>query len=61
MSRPRQYDQRVQTQVRMPVDLHAQLAAAAEERMLSVNYLITRAIEEYLTRLVPVDELTRVE
>ena len=57
MSRPRMYGDRVSTQVRIPVDVHARLVDAAAERDLTVNWLVTRAIEEYLARLIPVGEI----
>lgn len=48
---------RVATYLRLPPELHARLSAAAEERVVSINLLATRAIAEYLDRLVPVDEV----
>jgi predicted HicB family RNase H-like nuclease len=49
--------QRVTTALRFPADLHERLRAAAEERDLSVNYLVVKAVEEFLDRLIPADEL----
>lgn len=43
--------------MRLPRDLHAQLRASAEERELSVNYLVVRALTYYLDRLIPADEI----
>lgn len=43
--------------IRVPKALHAELAAAAEARGVSVNYLSKRAIRDFLDRLVPVDEI----
>lgn len=58
MSRPKVHlTERVTTTVRMPADLRARLLAAAKERELNANYLMCRAIEEYLDRLIPADEL----
>lgn len=50
-------EKRVTTAIRVPERLHAQLSRAAEERDLSVNYLVVRAIEDFLERLIPADEL----
>jgi predicted HicB family RNase H-like nuclease len=45
------------TAVRLPESLHAELTKAAEERDVSVNWLVVRAIEDFLPRLLPVDEI----
>lgn len=54
-------DHRSQLPLRIPEALHARLRAEAEDRDLSMNYLVTKAIEEFLDRLVPTSEfrLTR--
>ena len=58
MSRPkRNPENRVNTNLRLPADLHERLVAAASDRDLSVNWLVNRAIAEYLDRLIPVEEL----
>ncbi len=58
MSRPRTEPyNRVTTAIRLGPDLHARLHAAAAERDLSMNYLVTKAVEEFLERLIPPDEL----
>lgn len=44
--------------VRLSPELHCRLIEAADSRVVGVNLLVTRAITEYLDRLVPVDELT---
>lgn len=49
---------RTATAIRFPDELHEQLVKAAEERDLSVNYLVVRAVQDYLPRLIPADELT---
>lgn len=49
--------QRISTAIRLPVDLHAQLQRQAEEREVSVNYLVTRAVVHYLRQLRPPDPL----
>lgn len=48
---------RTTTAVRFNVDLHQRLAAAASERDLSINFLVNRACEEFLDRLIPIDEM----
>ena len=57
MARPRIYDEkRVTTAVRIPERIHEQLRAIATERDVSVNLLVTRALDEYLDRMRPVEE-----
>jgi len=52
MARPRIYDEpRVATAIRLPASLRDELQAAAAERDVSVNFLVTRAVVEYLRRL----------
>jgi hypothetical protein len=59
MGRPRVHDEdRVTTAVRLPPDLHRQLRAAADERQVAVNLLVIKALQDYLPRLTPVDQLT---
>lgn len=53
MSRPKVHGDRVTTQIRLPVDLHDRLQQAAEERDVSVNFLVVKALEDYLARLIP--------
>ena len=54
MGRPRTYHEpRVATAVRLSVSLRSELRAAALERGISVNLLVTRAVSEYLRRLPP--------
>lgn len=56
MARPRVYvEPRVATAVRLPVSLREQLQEVAEGRDVSVNYLVTRAVMEYLRRLTEPD------
>jgi predicted HicB family RNase H-like nuclease len=57
VSRPRVHGERITTAIRLTPELHAQLLEAASERDLAVNYLVVKAIEDYLPRLIPVDEL----
>ena len=47
---------RTTTAIRFPDELHEQLRIAAEERDLSINYLVVKAVEDFLPRLVPSDE-----
>lgn len=42
--------------LRLPPDVHSSLQEAAEERGLSINWLVTRAVREFLDRLIPADE-----
>lgn len=58
MARPKMHtEDRVQTAIRMPESLHQELQQAAADRDLSVNYLVTRAVAEFLGKLIPADEL----
>ena len=45
------------TAVRFTPELHARLTTAATERDLSINWLVNRAVEEFLDHLIPVAEL----
>ena len=57
MGRPKVYDEpRVATAIRLPASLREDLQVAALERDVSVNFLVTRAVSEYLRRLPPVGE-----
>jgi predicted HicB family RNase H-like nuclease len=52
MGRPRKYDaNRVTTAIRFRPELHAALRAAAEERDVSVNFLVERAVGDFLASL----------
>ena len=42
--------------IRLPEDVHRRLHDAAAERDLSANHLASRAIADYLDRLIPLDE-----
>ena len=49
MARPKIYEERrVATAVRLPASVHVELQRLARARDVSVNYLITRAVEELL-------------
>lgn len=57
--RPRIYDEpRVATAIRLPVSLRDELRAAASERDVSANLLVTRAVSQYLDHLPPVETTT---
>lgn len=57
MGRPRGNDTRVSSGYRVSPELHERLQAAAAERDVSVNWMITKAIEDFLSRLIPVEEI----
>lgn len=58
--RPREYDEdRVTKALRISADLDERLKAAAEERGVSVNLLMNKALEDYMQRLLPVDQVLR--
>ncbi|MEA2492803.1 MAG: hypothetical protein QOJ29_714, partial [Thermoleophilaceae bacterium] len=58
--RPREYEEdRVTKAVRVSPELDQQLKEAARQRGVSVNLLMNIAVEEYLKRLLPVEELLR--
>lgn len=48
---------RIATAIRFRPDLHDALVAAAEEREVSVNWLVNRAVEDFLPRLIPAEEI----
>ena len=61
MARPREYqDERTTTALRIPPDLHADVKAAASERGLSANRLMLAAIEDFMRRLIPIEEFSYV-
>jgi hypothetical protein len=56
--RPRICDEpRVVTAVRLPASLRHELDRAAAERAVSVNFLVTRAVTDYLRSLPPLDQV----
>lgn len=58
--RPREFDKdRVTKAIRMSPDLDARLKQAARERGVSVNLVMNSAIEDYLDRLLPVEQVLR--
>lgn len=61
MARPRLYEEtRVATAVRLPVAVHRRLHETASARAVSANLLVTRALEEFLDHLAPVEETLAV-
>ncbi len=51
MSRPALYKNRIHVGVRLPQHLHAVLQDVALQRDVSMNLLITRAVERYLNSI----------
>lgn len=45
---------RTSTAIRIDTELHARLVTAADERDVSVNWLVNRAVARFLDRLIPV-------
>lgn len=48
---------RTTTAMRFSPELHDRLLKAADEREVSINFLVNRACEDFLARLIPVDEI----
>lgn len=58
MPRPKiHHEERVTTALRVPKGLHDRLKTAAEERQVGLNLLAVKAIEDYLDRLIPFEDL----
>lgn len=58
--RPREYDDnRITKAVRISPELDGRLKAAARERGISVNLMMNMAFEDFLDRLVPLDQLLK--
>lgn len=58
MARPRIYqEERVTTAIRLPKSVHARLHEAAGERGVSANHLILVALDDFLDRLIPVEDM----
>jgi predicted HicB family RNase H-like nuclease len=49
---------RTATAIRFPEQLHDELVQAADARDLSVNYLVVKAVEEFLPKLIPSEEFS---
>ncbi len=48
---------KVATAFRIPPDLYAALGVAATDHGVSINTLVTRAVNDYLSRLLPASEV----
>lgn len=48
---------RINTAIRITPEVHEALTAAAADRGVSMNWLICKAIDEFLPRLIPLDEM----
>ena len=58
MPRPKiHHEERVTTALRVPRVLHDRLKEAAQDRQVGINLLAVTAIEDYLNRLIPMEEL----
>lgn len=58
MSRPKTHKtKRTSTAIRFPDHIHQRLIEAAAEWELSVNWLVNRAVADFLDRLIPANEL----
>lgn len=51
---------RTTTAIRFPEELHERLKAAADERDFSVNFMVVKAVEDFLDRLIPASEIRLV-
>ena len=60
IGRPREFEeQRVTKAVRISPELDKQLKEVARERGVSVNVLVNVALNDYLQRLVPLEDLLK--
>lgn len=50
---------RMTTAIRFSPELHARLKEAAEDRDLSINFLVVKAVEDFLPRLADTVTLTK--
>lgn len=57
MGRPKVHDDRTSTSIRLSPALYEALREAATERDVSMNWLIVKAIEDFLPRLLPASEI----
>ena len=48
---------RLATAIRFKPELHERLVFEAEAREVSINWLVNRAVADFLDRLIPVEEL----
>jgi len=54
-------DGKVNLHLRIPIELNDRLERAADERVLSTNLFVSKAIEYFLDHLVPVEEVLRTK
>jgi hypothetical protein len=52
MARPRIHGKRVSTALRLPIELHERLATVAAERDTSINHLMVKAADHYLSHVL---------
>jgi len=45
------------TAIRFPEELHEQLREKADEYEFSINYLVVKAVEDFLPRMIPAKDL----
>lgn len=57
MGRPPEFGPRTATAIRLKPELHDRLKAEATARDVSINFLVNKACEFFLDRLIPVDEM----
>ena len=57
MPRPKMHGERVNLAIRVTPELHAALHEAAQERGVSSSLLANKAIQQFLDRLIPVEEI----
>ena len=57
--RPQEFGERITKAVRLDPDLNRRLKEEARRRNVSANLLINAAVEDYLQRLVPVEDILR--
>lgn len=51
------FTDRTSTAIRFPTELHTRLSQAADERDVPLNFLVNKAVEEFLDRLLPISEI----
>lgn len=61
MARPREHGRRVTTAIRFAPEVHEALKETADELGVGMNWLVNRAVEEMLERIVLPLTLTRKE
>ena len=54
---PKDTRKRSATAIRFPPEMHAALTQAAADRDVSLNWMVNRAVEDFLSRLIPADEI----